>query len=155
MSLTSNDTFIEGKNKISLKPHHLLGPIGIIVNFYIVTLVFLTISRLMLMIWQSERTLDNAVWPQILLNGLRIDISSVSYLFLIPLLITFVCAFFQSEHKLLRAFLKYWLVGSIALFVFFEAITPTFILEYDLRPNRLFIEYLIYPKEVFSMLFTG
>jgi len=36
-----------------------------------------------------------------------------------------------------------------------EVITPTFILEYDLRPNRLFIEYLIYPKEIFSMLWTG
>ncbi|HBY86199.1 MAG TPA: hypothetical protein DEO86_10010, partial [Colwellia sp.] len=30
-----------------------------------------------------------------------------------------------------------------------------FILEYDLRPNRLFIEYLSYPKEVFSMLLSG
>jgi len=26
---------------------------------------------------------------------------------------------------------------------------------YDYRPNRLFIEYLIYPKEVFSMLMEG
>ncbi len=30
-----------------------------------------------------------------------------------------------------------------------ELATPAFILQYDVRPNRLFIEYLKYPKEVF------
>lgn len=33
--------------------------------------------------------------------------------------------------------------------------TPMFIEEYGLRPNRLFVEYLVYPKEVFSMLMSG
>jgi len=36
-----------------------------------------------------------------------------------------------------------------------EVASYPFIAEYDLRPNRLFIEYLIYPKEVLGMLFTG
>ncbi|VEH67432.1 phosphoglycerol transferase [Rodentibacter pneumotropicus] len=36
-----------------------------------------------------------------------------------------------------------------------EIATPAFIETYDYRPNRLFIEYLIYPKEVFSMLMEG
>lgn len=36
-----------------------------------------------------------------------------------------------------------------------ELSTPTFITEYDTRPNRLFIEYLNYPKEVLSMLWEG
>lgn len=38
---------------------------------------------------------------------------------------------------------------------FFELVTPAFIDEYGLRPNRLFIEYLIYPNEVASMLVNG
>lgn len=36
-----------------------------------------------------------------------------------------------------------------------EVATPTFILEYDLRPNILFVEYLAYPQEVFLMLVGG
>ncbi len=31
----------------------------------------------------------------------------------------------------------------------------SFIMEYDVRPNRLFVEYLVYPKEVFGMLWSG
>ena len=33
--------------------------------------------------------------------------------------------------------------------------TPAFVTEYGVRPNRLYIEYLIYPKEVLAMLWAG
>ena len=142
-------------NKIKLN----LGPIGVLLSFYAITLLLLTIIRLIFIVWQAERTLNENAWPQILLNGLRIDISILSYLFIIPLLISFIAFFLNSKNssgnRILRSFLKGWLITSVTVLVFFEAITPTFILEYDLRPNRLFIEYLIYPKEVFSMLLTG
>lgn len=36
-----------------------------------------------------------------------------------------------------------------------EIATPQFIAEYDTRPNRLFVEYLKHPKEVFGMLWRG
>ena len=36
-----------------------------------------------------------------------------------------------------------------------ETLIPAFIIEYDLRPNRLFIEYLSYPNEILSMLISG
>jgi len=38
---------------------------------------------------------------------------------------------------------------------FMEIVTPPFITEYGFRPNRLFVEFLGYPREVFSMLFGG
>jgi phosphoglycerol transferase MdoB-like AlkP superfamily enzyme len=44
---------------------------------------------------------------------------------------------------------------AIVLLVFLEAATPGFIGEYDVRPNRIFVEYLKYPNEVFSMLWRG
>ncbi len=44
---------------------------------------------------------------------------------------------------------------SLWIVVYMEVATPPFIIEYDLRPNRLFVEYLIYPKEVFGMLWSG
>ncbi|MFG6687989.1 LTA synthase family protein [Mariniflexile sp. HNIBRBA6329] len=36
-----------------------------------------------------------------------------------------------------------------------ELSTPNFLLQYDTRPNRLFVEYLVYPREVFGMLFKS
>ena len=48
-----------------------------------------------------------------------------------------------------------WAILVIALIIFMELVTPAFINQYDVRPNRLFIEYLKYPREVFSMLWTG
>ncbi|VTR53303.1 Uncharacterised protein [Actinobacillus pleuropneumoniae] len=50
------------------------------------------------------------------------------------------------------AYLAYRRFGFI---LFMEAATPNFIETFDLRPNRLFIEYLVHPKEVFSMLING
>ncbi|MEI8642850.1 LTA synthase family protein [Pseudoalteromonas sp. Hal056] len=43
----------------------------------------------------------------------------------------------------------------MTLIVVVEASTPAFITQYDVRPNRLFVEYLDYPQEVFSMLLHG
>jgi phosphoglycerol transferase MdoB-like AlkP superfamily enzyme len=36
-----------------------------------------------------------------------------------------------------------------------ELSSPQFIMQYDVRPNRLFIEYLAYPREVFATLWKG
>lgn len=51
--------------------------------------------------------------------------------------------------------LRLWMVAGLWILVYMELATAPFIQEYDLRPNRLFVEYLIYPKEVMSMLWTG
>ena len=113
-------------NKIKLN----LGPIGVLLSFYAITLLLLTVIRLIFIIWQAERTLNDNAWPQILLNGLRIDISILSYLFIIPLLISFIGLFINSKNtsgnQILRSFLKAWLITSVTVLVFFEAITPTF-----------------------------
>ena len=36
------------------------------------------------------------------------------------------------------------------LLIFMETVTPSFIMEYDVRPNRLFVEYLIYSPYTFD-----
>ena len=41
------------------------------------------------------------------------------------------------------------------MIIFIELSTPQFILQYDIRPNRLYVEYLKYPREVFSTLWHG
>jgi phosphoglycerol transferase MdoB-like AlkP superfamily enzyme len=48
-----------------------------------------------------------------------------------------------------------WASFALVFVIFMELATPPFMMQFDLRPNRLFIEYLSYPKEVFSMLWNG
>lgn len=107
----------------------------------------------MLSLWQSDRAFASADYGQIFLGGFRIDISAVCYLLVPALLLIMLATLLKATHYL-RLPLKIYLVGGSMLFLFFELITPTFILEYDLRPNRLFIDYLVYPKEVFSKLIS-
>ncbi len=107
------------------------------------------------MIWQWDRVLASEGFFKILFNGFRIDISSVCYLFILP---AFLSCFFLSENKMGRLWsfgIRIWITFSIWLILYMEAATVPFIFEYDLRPNRLFIEYLIYPKEILSMLWMG
>ncbi len=107
------------------------------------------------MLWQSERVTTIDDWFTVVINGLRVDISTLSYLLIIPVLCSALVLFIGRGTALLKWFLRFSLIAIMMVLVYMEVLTPTFILEYDLRPNRLFIEYLIYPKEVFSMLWTG
>ncbi|NQZ80744.1 MAG: LTA synthase family protein [Colwellia sp.] len=132
-----------------------LGPLWVTVIFFLISLFILSAFRLGLVIWQSERIENVTNFRMIMTNGVRVDISSLSYIFSIPLLISLVFYISRKGSQLLSKSLLVWYVISLCLLVYLEVITPTFILEYDLRPNRLLIEYLIYPKEVFSMLWTG
>ncbi|NRA59936.1 MAG: LTA synthase family protein [Psychrobium sp.] len=132
-----------------------LGPLWVTAVFFIVALSILSCSRLGLVIWQAGRVNNVADFLTIMFNGVRVDISALCYLFVIPILLS-LCVYISGKGvAMLRHFLMLWYVLSVSLLVSLEVMTPTFILEYDLRPNRLLIEYLIYPKEVFSMLWTG
>ncbi len=132
-----------------------IQPYWLLVRFAFFALILLSVSRVLLMAWQSDRVQSFDNWLTIFTNGLRIDISSISYLLIIPVLLTALALFIGRGTTILNIFVRFWLTAMMMLLVFMEVLTPTFILEYDLRPNRLFIEYLIYPKEVFSMLWTG
>ncbi len=92
---------------------------------------------------------------RILMNGIRIDIVTAVYGVAIP---TVLAPFFEGyrfTRRFWRIFLSIWFCILFSFLVLMETVTPTFIMEYDVRPNRLFIEYLIYPKEILSMLWNG
>ena len=44
---------------------------------------------------------------------------------------------------------------ALIFIVFMEVSTPQFIMQFDVRPNRLFVEYLSYPSEVIATLWNG
>jgi len=132
--------------------------LGILFPYFYIFLFglsFLTISRLLLSIWNFDRVTNVKGWSDILLSGLRVDIATLSYLYVIPALITCLMMDHKSLKRIWHFLLRLWIVLSIWLLVFMEIVTPSFILEYDVRPNRLFVEYLIYPSELINMLFSG
>lgn len=132
-----------------------LGILYPLCGTFLICLAVLALSRLGLSVWQGDRVNDANGWAAILLNGFRIDISTVSYLLILPSLLT--CLFAGNGHlgKGWLFILRLWIVFGLWFLVYMELATPSFIMEYDVRPNRLFIEYLIYPKEVLGMLWSG
>lgn len=119
--------------------------------FVIINLIIFTLSRLGLAIWQADRVSAVAGWGQLFLQGLRMDIVALCYLFGVPALFTVLF----HNSRIWKMILRIWLTLGSVFILFMELATPAFIETYDFRPNRLFIEYLIYPKEVFSMLIEG
>ena len=107
------------------------------------------------MIWKYDRIDSAADWITILGFGLRIDIVSISYIIGIPAVISLLISGIPYVNRIWDFLTRIWLTCTFVLLIFMEVSTPAFIEEYSLRPNRLFVEYLLYPKEVFSMLIEG
>ena len=127
------------------------SPLFPIFIFVLINLLIFTLSRLGLSLWQADRVSAVNGWTELFLQGLRIDIVALCYLFGVPAL--FSVLFHPS--RLWTKILRVWLTAGSVFILFMEIATPAFIETYDFRPNRLFIEYLIYPKEVFNMLMEG
>ena len=132
-----------------------VGPIWPLMVFTLAGLIWLTCFRIGLLVWQSARINGSEDLWHILISGLRVDFSSLCYLFIIPLLISLTLFLCNKSFALSKRILWLYSVTAACFLVYLEVITPTFINEYDLRPNRLLIEYLVYPKEVFAMLWNG
>lgn len=132
-----------------------LGPLQPIAAFVAIALGLVTLSRFLLALWQFDRITATDGWSNLLVQGLRVDIATLCWLFILPCLLAAILPVDGMVGKIWRAVLRVWLVAGLWIMVYMELATPPFIMEYDLRPNRLFVEYLIYPKEVFSMLWQG
>ncbi len=123
----------------------------LLIRFWLAALLLLTCSRLLLVWWQWPRMQDNGNLLATMLGGLRIDLSTLGMLTLIPALL----APWLGHRYWPTRITAWWLRLCTLLLVLLEAATPQFIIEYDLRPNRLFIEYLVHPHEVAAMLWQG
>jgi phosphoglycerol transferase MdoB-like AlkP superfamily enzyme len=131
-----------------------LGPYAPLMAMVIIGVIVLSISRLGLVVWKWERVKNTGALSQILIQGLRVDSIQLGLMCLIPVLLIPLAAFDWS-WVIWQQLSYYWVMLATVLLVFLELATPGFITEYDVRPNRLFVEYLKYPNEVFSMLWRG
>ncbi|MFA5703672.1 MAG: LTA synthase family protein [Advenella sp.] len=122
-----------------------------LITFIVALFALFTLSRLLLMTWQHQRVQQaKGLWP-ILLGGLRIDLNQIATYASVPaLLMPWV-----ENSPLFLTITATWFTFWWLLSAFMEIATPQFITEYDTRPNRLFVEYLKHPKEVFGMLWRG
>ena len=130
------------------------GPYHLLLLMALLLLGFLTVSRSVLMAWLWQRVEPAGSLPWLLLQGLRADLILVGLLVAVPVLLAPVLALTR-WGPLWRTFTLAWAAVALALVVLLELSTPSFIVQYDVRPNRLYFEYLKYPKELFATLWNG
>lgn len=130
------------------------GPYITLVQMLLIGLGVLSLSRVALMAWQWERVRATGIVGEMLVQGVRADLILLGYFMAVPLLLAPVLAH-KFSARLWRLTTVFWATFSLVFIVFMELSSPQFIMQYDLRPNRLFIEYLSYPKEVFATLWNG
>lgn len=124
--------------------------------FFIFNLAMLTLFRVGFGLWQWERmAAEPGYWLGLLVGGLRIDVLLLCWVSLGAVILTFVFALFPKTFSIWKKTLRGIFVGLTLIFIFMELSTPAFVQTYDVRPNRIFVEYLIYPREVFGMLLDG
>lgn len=131
-----------------------LGDAGKILLVMLSGILLLGLSRSGLGLWQWQRVTDTGIGAELLLEGMRADLIIISMLML-PLVLLFPLSAVRVLQPVWKKLLLLWTVICLTFLLFMELATPAFLLQYDVRPNRLFIEYLSYPKEVISMLWSG
>jgi len=123
-------------------------------KYYLYMIFIFFIGRIGLFILYFDKFKDSGVdyWLTFL-YGLRMDTITASIFLIIPLLLL---SFSPNSFKnIVNRLLKYYFLVILAFIIYIENATFPFIAEYDVRPNYLFVEYLDYPREVFSMIFDA
>lgn len=141
----SNSAGIRGFQALLLT----LKPLGI---FTLSVLAALTLSRIMLVFWQFDRVIEADMLASVFIQGIRFDLVLLGMTLVIPILIMPLLASNRFTFSIWRLFLRFYLPALLILIVFMECSTPSFMIQFDSRPNILFLEYLNHPIEVGSTL---
>ena len=115
-------------------------------------LLVLTLARTLLVVWQWQRVADVDMFAPVFLQGLRFDLVLLGLALVVPVLLFPLLAWSERLQALWRGFLNIYLPAVLFAVVFMELSTPSFIDQFDFRPNILFVEYLNHPREVLATL---
>jgi phosphoglycerol transferase MdoB-like AlkP superfamily enzyme len=115
-------------------------------------LLVLTLARALLVVWQWQRVADVDMFASVFLQGLRFDLVLLGLTLVLPVSLFPLLAWSERLQSLWRGFLKIYLPAVLFAVVFMELSTPSFIDQFDFRPNILFVEYLNHPREVLATL---
>lgn len=130
------------------------GPYVHLLRMGLIAVVILSISRASLVAWHYDRVMAAAHLPTLLLQGLRSDIILICFFALVPVLVVPLLAWNRWSAIWFKG-TYIWCLVALLTMLFLELATPAFLMQFDSRPNRIFIEYLKYPKEVLSTLVRG
>src|SRR5690349_9642459 len=123
--------------------------------FAVAVLVALSVARVGLVLWQYDRVRAAGMLGTVFFQGVRFDLIVIGFLTVIPTLLLWLFATSRTMARVGNSLLRGYLVTAFAAMLFLELATPSFINQYDARPNSIFFEYLIYPKEVASTMLAG
>jgi phosphoglycerol transferase MdoB-like AlkP superfamily enzyme len=127
-----------------------LGPFAPLLLAYLAGALYLAASRAGLALANHAAIAGTEdLWFMFPL-GLRMDTVLLCYLLLPPALVVAVLPAGRARDALVAG----WLAAWAMLIVYLELATPPFMAAYDKRPDHVFIEYLVYPREVFRVLWA-
>ena len=128
--------------------------IKILMYYYLAFIALFFIGRATLFSIYYERFSHSDVnyWLSFL-YGLKMDTIMACATLIIPLILLTLMP--RRAMNFVNRFLTGYFLAAILLFIYIENATLPFFAEYDVRPNFLFVEYLIYPQEVFAMIFSA
>ena len=130
------------------------GPFSSLLQLLLLGLLILSLSRAGLVAWQWSRVAPTGIPLRIFVQGVRADLILLGYFLAIPLVLAPLLAHRRTQRPW-RLLSVGWATFALIFIVFMEVSTPQFIMQFDVRPNRLFIEYLSYPHEVIATLWNG
>jgi len=122
-----------------------------LLKYYILIISIFFIGRLSLFIIYWDRV-EKSQTDYLLsfIYGLKMDTMMASMLLVIPLILL---SFTPTKWNIkIDKILRIYFLIIFTLIIYIENATLPFFAEYDVRPNYKFVEYLAYPKEVFSMI---
>jgi len=121
--------------------------------FYLLLLLVAFVGRLVLIGRYHEPLVAGGVnyWFALLV-GLRLDTIAAAAALALPTLFLFLS---PPRFTRVSARLCGWYFLVITLItIYMEIATPPFFAEFEARPNELFVNYLLYPREVLSTIFS-
>jgi len=124
------------------------GPPGLLLGFALLALAWFSACRALFSLVYADDLREIASW-RLFAIGLRMDSITVSYLLGIPAIALLALPGRVWRRRIVLAVL--WVTAAVL--VFMEVSTPSFINEFGVRPNRVFFEYLVHPREVFLTVF--
>lgn len=140
----------------ALAPRHALSgtALALLLRYALAALFFTTVMRCVLIAAHFDRIDSAGTAFEILSIGLRVDLITFGWALAVPiLLLPFTAS--ATGLRYWAAFSRIYLSAMLAIVLFFEVASPGFLAEYEVRPNRLFLEYLEHPREVVPMLWGG
>jgi phosphoglycerol transferase MdoB-like AlkP superfamily enzyme len=126
-----------------------LGPFAYLGGLFLVALLVLSLARVLLVCAFHERVVLEERYARLFPLALRLDASTVGYALVLPALGLLLLP--RAALRRTRAFFAVYFALVLTLLVVMEGVSFDFLAQYDVRPNRLFVEYLG-SQEVFATL---